>query len=924
MSKARIKSPKSSQSNTKDTEKSPATSKKGKEPQPNTSLWFKKAPRLSDELKRRPNIHLEAKLFDLLEGKKPVAHRAVPPGVGTSIRGLGPGQEHYLPNNRLLWWKTYFDVTAPGGEVELLTDPIRDIERFPCEFSPAVGKFVTWESVAPGSNANQLPDAEFTMRSSDPNYQLVVIDKSLQGANERGEGRPNANLKVVLHQRPQGVQPDPNTKLPSTFIIFDEPQRSVAISFGFNGQQGQTIPAANCRLIAYDIDGRILATASGGILLGSRPTRTEIPNGTSYNLLGVTDRNASIAYVEFEFDKDHADDQTGEEPYITAEQIIQRVWHEPFPSVAVLQDFIEIENSSGRGLSTTSKKINLPFHCNQVFATLRGFHAEFVGDPQELKLLNMSVGAANGSLIARGMMNATKATKWRMRLYYSLVAWNDRTVNLETSGVFGQKSQSQSGDIVLSGIHPCQQNTDCPIAGTLTHLSISPSEEEIDDIFMNVKAARMSGRDPYGTARVEWPIDITLDPRGARSAHGLVLGSPSLKPGKLINLSQFELRAATTSEPEESFFDVTQGGRLITFESQPRIWNRVGQDYETIIDENRRTLDFAVPVAADMAFVSIGAISSSPEGKIRQLSAELIGSLYDGQKMQFKMAGGIATEKESDSEDDLHFWSAFPQVIGLSKRVTETLTNRIRTQNIEFGNTVQNVVTLTPQQFGALVNDGQSALRITGARLIGSNAQDFSLVVGTMPSGPYRQSSFFENLRTNGLTFHILDIANRNVALRQGETLLIGGACLPSGGGTRSAILELTTNDRLHPVVQIEVSAQVAPSQADGIVLPERIDFGSLAIGQSRTRYGLVASIGYSALLVTDVQISGNSNEFSFAMPGEHFESGTPDQVEPGDVWPNGRIHITFTPQQAGERVSKLIVTTNDGELEVALQGLGV
>lgn len=892
--------------------------------QPNSVRWFKKGPRIGEKARKRINNNVENKLFDVLEGKKSVVKRATPPGIGVSTRGLATG-EHYLPENRLLWWQTYHQVVQPGVENGLRTDAIRTYDRFPCEFSKAVGNFVTWETLADGANPNELPELEFTMRSTDPQYRMVVRERSVQVSDELGAGTRIGSHRVVVHERPEGTAPDPTQKLPSTMIFFNEPQRSVGISFGFVGEDDQTIPAANCRFIAYDINGVPLATASGGMVQGARSQRANIPSRTAYNLLGVTDREASIAYVEFEFDRDHADPETGEEPFITAEQVIYRVWHEPFPSVAVLQGHFEISNTTGSGVGRSSAGFDLPFHCTRSLATLRGYHAEFLDGPHELRLLDVNVDIVGSSVVGRVMMNTDKATPWRARIFYSIVAWDHRTVTIDTSFVMGQKPAGDSGDLVLTGFHPCQSGEDCPMAGALNNLSFSPAEiDEIEDVVVSVSTVAEAGVDEYGSRKVSWPIRFDVDPESRRSAAGYVLGSPTLTVPKRIGVSRSSLRRATTNDPAEEFFDIAQGGRIIMFEQPPRVWNLVGQDYQTILDENNRVLDFAVSSTADMAFVSIAYMDLIPDGPIRQIGAEVIGSKFDGAKMQFKMAGGIATDDASEAEDDLHTWGILPQVIGLSKRVPPVITTRITTQDVVFTNAVDNVVSLAPNQYGALVNSGSGALQISSARLIGPQANEFSLVAGTMPSAAYRQGPWFENLREQGLTMHILDIESRGLTLRSGETLLIGGACLPSGSGNRSAILELTTNDRIHPIVQIEVTAEVIDSGADAFIMPTQIEFGTVTVGQSRTRVGLVASIGQSPLLVTDVQITGGSGAYSFAMPGEHFEPGTPDQVEPGETWPNGHIQITFAPTSAGLLSAKLVVTTNTGAYEIALSGSGV
>jgi len=891
--------------------------------QPNSVRWFKKGPRIGEKARKRINYNVENKLFDVLEGKKSVVKRATPPGIGVSTRGLAAG-DHYLPENRLLWWQTYHQVAQQGVENGLTTDAIRNVEKFPCEFSKAVGNFVTWETLTNGTNPNELPDLEFTIRSTNPQYRLVVRERNVQVSDELGAGTRIGSHRVVVHERPEGTVPDPNQKLPSTMIFFNEPQRSVGISFGFVGEDDQTIPAANCRLIAYDINGGVLATATGGMLQGARPTRPNVPSRTAYNLLGVTDRAASIAYVEFEFDRDHVDPESGEEPFITAEQVIYRVWHEPFPSVAVLQGHFEITNTTGAGVGRGAASFDLPFHCTRSLATLRGYHAEFLDGPHELRLLEVNVDIVGSSVVGRVMMNTDKATPWRARIFYSVVAWDHRTVTLETSYVAGKRLAGDSGDLVLTGFHPCQSGEECPMAGALTNLSFSPAEsDEVEDVVVSVSTVAEAGVDEHGSRKVSWPVSFAVDPESRRSAAGYVLGSPSLTVPKRIGVSRLGLRHATTNEPAEEFFDITQGGRIIIFEQPPRAWNLVGQDYQTILDENNRVLDFAIPSAADMAFVSIAFMELSPEGPIRQIGAEVIGSKFDGAKMQFKMAGGIATDEASEAESDLHTWGILPQVIGLSKRLPPVVTTRITKQDVVFTNAVDNVVSLAPNQYGAVANSGSGALQISSARLIGAQANEFSLVVGTMPSTAYRQGPWFENLREQGLTMHILDIESRGVTLRAGETLLIGGACLPSGSGSRSAILELTTNDRIHPIVQIEVTAEVIESQADALIMPTQIEFGTVAVGQSRTRVGLVASIGQSPLLITDVQISGGAGAFSFAMPGEHFEQGTPDQVEPGETWPNGHIQITYAPGSAGLRNAKLVVTTNAGSHEIALSGTG-
>lgn len=895
-------------------------------------------PRLSESSSERVHSHVREKLLHTLEKGREAFPSLHPPGFGSSWRGLGDSC-HYLSENRLEWWANYHEARTDDADQPLKTDAIREDDEFVCEFMPGLASFATFEGVSNGDRP-ELAGNAFTMRSSDPGYSPRVRRTQLQVDDEMGQMQPTAFHAAAVLERQIGGEPDPGERRPTLIIEFHELQRAVGLSFGFLDEPGgpDAIPASDCRLIAYDVDGRIVTEASGGILASGRSQRGRITKGTAFNHLGVTDRDAGIAYVELEFYADDDDPETGEQRFIQAPQLIFRVWHEPFPAAAVNQGFLVLANPSGSGLSSQTIDLDLPFRCSAAAAVLRGFAVEFTDGPVDARGFSVRVEAFHApdgwKLVAHGDAKAEENAPWRIRVDYAVLAWDKAVMEVEHG--YARFAVGGGPDRLVTALapDPCGRTSCDHYAACLSGFGFFNAEaDDLERIRFRTLQPRRGPRDSHGYPRVAWPMEIEIeaDADVTRRLGNAVLfgGSPVLGSGGAeVTHGNDGSEAIPTTE---GVILVEEGAVEFTHDQPYRPWREPPEFYFQVANSQGELAKLAFAIQAEMALASIGTVEMEIGGSVRSLDVEVRGTHFDGEKLLFDRAGGVSKEdvefddvgNETDN-GERHSIVVWPQVSGLV-RTGFSMPRRIETQGARYEGAVENVLSLSPTTFGALRNAGSAAMHILGARVEGDEAAEFSPMLGLLPRGAGRQGPEYDRLRRAGNLIPARNLADfAPVTLGAGQILVVGGACLPGGPGVRRASLILTTDDHLRPTVSIDLETRVVESQADGLVVPNPVDFGNVPVGQQRTRNLIVLSIGRTALLVTDIGFQGTHTDFDHVLTGEFFESGTPDQVDPGDMWPWGTLTVRFTPSSTGTKQASFRVQTNAGALTVAVSGKGV
>lgn len=945
------------------------TSKRGDPERPKAieAPWFAKAPNLSDEARARINGTVELSLLDLLEGDTSLMVDVLPAGIGISTFGLTADRHHYLPDNRLLWWETFFDT-------DLKTEAIVGDEEFICSFNPVVGSILDWEDVPFGHPAHHKAGTEFIIRSASPNYTVLtetlevipdVIDFPVQITNV-----PEFH-QVLVHKPLVGFDPDPDEQQPAVLIIFNEPQRAVGVSYGLrlDGDGNEVLNARRIILVGYDIDGRERVRSEGRNVLSGRVEDHVLRFNAVHNHIGVTHESAEIAYLELYLE--HAED------FPNAPLLIYRVWHEAFPAAAVHQGFIDIKGQQGAGSQRVQEKISLPFRCDRAVAVSRGIRAEFLDGPAEIRTLssNISIGRFPDGwhLTADGFLRGEDGPPWRIRLYYSVLAWESSKMEVYNSYGFGQSEgrirntgpqyewvENESydeeawlrGEVPqgperyyrpISGVNfaPDQirafANDPCPrdvaecgeFVGLLSGFGFRMQQSsEMDSFRITSGESRRLAPSRNGTRAVSFTTEFVARAErilNHRSIRFQVLAGTGVRPGRQLEVLGYGLTAAPPDPSDE--VGVVDDGTvdIVAPCGGPRPFNTPPGSYERFGDSRGNPVDPALTMSADMAMLGMKTIGFAPGGKIRQVDAEALGTQYDGAKMQYVWAIGVSSEEEQDDPDECHDYRFVPQTVGVTRKLGVTPIHRLSTQGLLFEDAVKDVLSLEPARFGAIKNDGNRPVELAGVSVSGAHSGDFSLVAGIIPRVPIRRRYAFRNLRQAGEVFNLYDFASRApVQIGPGETLLVGGACLPQDEGSREMTLLFSTNDRLRPQVSIDVLASVVASQADAEVIPEEIDFGNVSVDSTRSRHAYVLSTGHSALLVNNASFAGNHDGFNFEIVGEHFEPGTPDQVEPGAIWPDGGLTVTFTPENQADYEAEFKIETDAGMITIPMTGKGV
>lgn len=900
---------------------------------------FPKAPKVSAKSARKALDDL-LRLARALVSKPETLSDLTRPGVGTLVRGLHGGCHHWLPDNRLDWWEAYFDELAKDNS-RLSTGPLVKDDEFPCEFNPALGAVVDWESLNDGDDPNTLASSEFTLMTTDPRCRPVVRELELE-IDENDVPQPVASHKAVVNCWEDPPPQDINQPRPSLFVTFDRPQRAVGLSFSYipdANRQGD-ISSEGVELIAYDIDGQEITRSHGRNLTSNRFNPRWIRGGQAFNRIGVRSRDGAIMYVElrFGYDLQHKDDGPGE--LVREPQLIYRVWHEPFPSAAVLQGEIEVEEHGHNSETVESQR--LPFGCDKAMVFLRGFKAEYPDEPHPMDKLHVEVtlaGISNGSarVRLRGSFHGEEHPDYLLRAYYSLVAWDSQEMELFPVSIHGGVRRSDTTHAVMETIDPCpvpavlrSLNADVESCRELAHgmtgfLISYPEPSEPEEIFIQAddpqRSGQLSGGSPRVIQEVEFDAPSDDDDEISWRYHGKVLAGPSLASFGHITLQRDALRAAGT-EPTDEVILLDEGGTEHSQGTGPRPPKGHDWHFYRTYTLNGVERDLAVTMEADMAFAALGHVMMEVDNEPQQLECEIWGAQYDGRTFQFKRGGGISTEEPTDYDQD-HSISFMPTVIGL-RRKRQAAQVRLFTRDLRFDGVVEGTFVQEASQTGAIQNRGTRSVLITAGVRSGPHAGDFYVLLAKVARQIRYDNWMFERLERQGDIFSLYDLPGLSpIRLDPGETLIVSANAFIQGGGERRAVVEFTTNDPLMPVVPIDMVARVVESEAYGLLLPEQINYHQVQVGQQRDRNALVISAGPTPLLITDLAMAHNNQGFTFEVFGTYNPPNT-YQVNPGEMWPDQYIRIRFEPPGVGVFSTSLNVQTNAGLLQLQLNGEGI
>ena len=874
--------------------------------------WFKNAPDLSDKALRVPFDDLTRTLMHLDRGDVEIIKNARRPGIGTTARGLAGEGHPFLSVDRLTWWDAYFDNSEKRQN-----GPIKQEEFFASEFSGS-GSQVTWDAMPLDSDANNHPNIPFFIYSSEPGHRPRVVHRTIQSDDESGTLKPGrASRQVVILEAPEGYEQEPGKQRPHLVIHFDEPQRAVGLSFGFDSdlEDGLSIASEYCRLIAYKSDGTRITESTAGQLPSGRQNVRQVPAGHGAVHIGVTSREAEICYVELEFSQ-FDDGIDGNPPtFIPYPQLISRVWYEPFPPCVVKQDSLSVVSKSNQSI-IIRKSFDIPYHCDRALVALRGFGLKFMDAAAEIK--GLSVGAAIDSFTEESFrvtgtleVQTEEALDIDVRVDLALLAWESSRMDLSVGNAYninGQTDPETPNPCALDGA------TCTEFSSLLKHFKFS------NDEYVEVDELTLISHQPFpsGTgSTMSWQVDTVFDGADEDSLRTMaissIIGGTSMFNVHLISTEVYE---GESSNPNAGENLILTGPTLFKGEMGAH-FRQKGTYFKFFGDETSHPV--GVALQADMCMLALGEFSFFPEDEIHQIDVEVFGQKFDGEQFFFQFGIGTATDPEAT--DDLFPWGVGMQLVGLKERKKRV--RSIRVQDVVFDRATPNAISLAPSQVGMIINDGPDPLVITDLHVEGAGADRFRLIGAVLPTF---QATEIRNLGFSPQSFHLEEFNQRSpVIVHAGEKLLIGGAVFPTDDHDLSMTLVAVTNDALHPTLNLSVTASVVPSQAQAEPLPHSMDFGQVPVGQTRSKNLLLASIGVDPLLLSAMTLESHTDSFKYELVNSQFEAGSEVQLEPGEVWPaGGRIVISANPTQLGEISTNFKFTTNAGEVLVPIKVAGV
>jgi hypothetical protein len=186
-------------------------------------------------------------------------------------------------------------------------------------------------------------------------------------------------------------------------------------------------------------------------------------------------------------------------------------------------------------------------------------------------------------------------------------------------------------------------------------------------------------------------------------------------------------------------------------------------------------------------------------------------------------------------------------------------------------------------------NLGDVDLEVTGANLVGANADEFAIVQGAAP-------------------FAVGAGAMHRIDVRFG----------PAAGGSRTATLRLLSNDADEPTVDVSLSGL-------GLMPPDielgatTHDYGQVVVGATASHTVVIRNLGDVALQVSlTALVGGDVGEFTIT------GASAPFSVAPGGT---ETVNIRFAPASGGVKTTMLRLLSDDADetsVEVTLTGMGL
>jgi hypothetical protein len=757
-------------------------------------------------------------------------------------------------------------------------------------------------------------DAEFRIRR--PQDGFVIIDR-VEVILGPGSSALRPVIKIVL-----------NSSTPSFVIDFFGPQRAVGLECGFLSEAGTEIKSKDVKLTTWNVTGDVIRETDGGPLSGQSWSAN-----TVYNRIGSRDKAGGIRSVELRFELDDG------APSVTP--IIYRIWHEPFPQAAVLQDTaaVEFDPLPGGTLRVPYDgpigpvTVKLPFLCDRAVVLLRGFKMLFLDQqPHEIEAIEAGIGSAftgdprsNGifstepggliTVVPSGSLVSKEREGYRVLIYYLVLAWS--SADVEVMG-FGCRMGDRFVDepdggrqIVVQDPSPWKRfGVTTPVSPNLQGFGfVFNRAEEVELLGLQAGVANtsatcrpyrsryLSDRPPFRNRDGQFTWDICTHLYGVdssyRSAQGLLVVGPGVRsesqnPGGLDNID--DLEAVGRRDPLQPFFPFPA----------------------------KNLSDF---VSADMAFLSLGQFLFEPKGKLQELEVEVRGRTHDGNVLTWDVGFGISVSPPirgggpvSSGHRVAVGWPTFG---GVRRRPIFPFT-RAETQDVKFTAGIAGGLLLEPQQYGAVHNVGNLPIVLTEAIKFGAQEDEFSFTI-----------------EHKGEVFAEYELAGRApLVLYPGQSMVIGGRFFPQQGapaGTTPRQVALSFRGP-ESTVTILALGWTVPEEPHAEVLPATLNFGQLSIDPGNRPYGssarnvLVVSDGATPLRIHSISLENRTIGFSF---GIRDEPGLPDVVVPGDPYqiePGASltIEVRFDPPIPGEAQTSLHLETNAGPFDVRLLGAGL
>ncbi len=841
-------------------------------------------------------------------------------GSGTTGRGLlGNACSHYLGVNRFGWWDAVVPATgAIGSGSDETTLETVFCNEFCSSLATVVGadldgssstpaRKVSWDMFQVGSSPNNIPHIEFSLRTVRPTSIPTIM---LASVYTRDSGSAQVLQKVIYNCVEEGCMPDPAQPRPPLIIDFVVPQRAVGLEFGFLGEDHRIINPEHVQLIARNRDGEEIFTAQAYRTVNANSVR---------GLIGVRDQNGAISSVELRFEHP--------EYTILELQLIYRIWHEPLPPAAVRQGAVETVwygPNDGRNLETRACE-PLPFHCGSYIPMVRGFRLEFLdGEPHEVSSLSIrlddvrhdrSCEGGQVELVARGGIGANDVERsynaYKIKIYYTLLAWDSTQmdVNFTRVTIGGLGLQHSFGKIIVDD--PCSlsreweapgQNVCGEVDGFMRSYGCTAYHDQMERMsFWLDIPYRTRGHYPRSSLVTSEPVGISVDIDGASASNktSLLWTMESTIEGDHEGRTRWDMSGTLITGPSvvRPFSSILDSGSNIEVNLRSDV-RRADREWFFTPDDVAN-LNLIAPMEADMTFVSPEFFNFGEIDEIQALDVEVKGDSYDGSRVNWKMG----------FESEGHFAVAWPRFGGLVRRIRRPRTT-LSKRDVRFDNAIVDVVTLMPDQFGFVRNEGNIPVFINELTWGGQYVREFS------PRFEYRGEVLSET-----------ELANRApLRLDPGEALTIGGRFFTIEGGDteRSAWLEFRTNSMQTPYVHVDLSAQLVPSQAEGEWFPPMYNFGNVEVGYDETHVASINSKGRSPLIVRSLAIKAPPGSVMRADTGFSFTGASATnryQIEAGGFLD---LRITFTPTTAGQVEVLLVAETNAGTLGLRLLGEGV